>query len=76
MVQLGQQYNNMKVTDKQLEKIKAAYQSVEQAQQAFNNYLKGIADAIGVDDTKQYNFDFKNGEFKEVKNDTDSNIQD
>lgn len=64
----------MKVNNKQLEKIKAAYQQVEQAQQAFNNYLKGIADAIGVDDTKQYNFDFKTGEF--IENETDSKVQD
>jgi hypothetical protein len=66
----------MKVNNKQLEKIKAAYKNVEQAQVSFNNYLKGVADAIGVDDSKQYNFDFETGEFKEVKNDTNSNVQD
>jgi hypothetical protein len=66
----------MKINEQQLKKVKAAYQQVEQAQMAFNNYLKGIGDAIGLDETKQYNFDFEKGEFKEVKNESNSNIQD
>lgn len=59
----------MKLTDKQKEKIKAKYEALQQAQQAFNNYLQGVGDAVGLDESKQWNFDFQTFEFKEVEKD-------
>lgn len=58
----------MKLTDKQKQKIKAKYEALQQAQLAFNNYLQGVGDAVGLDESKQWNFDFESMEFKEVEN--------
>lgn len=58
----------MKLTDKQKQKIKAKYEALQQAQLAFNNYLQGVGDAVGLDESKKWNFDFESMEFKEVEN--------
>ena len=59
----------IKPSKKQAEKIAEKYREVEQAQKAFNNYLQGVGDMLELDASKQWNYDFKEGQFIEVKQD-------
>jgi hypothetical protein len=56
-----------KPNKQQQEKIIKKQEQVEIAQLALNNYLEGVADNCNLDPKKKWNYDFKTGEFKEVK---------
>lgn len=58
----------IKITDKQLAKVKELHKNVQLAQMVRDTYLEACGSELNPD--KKWDFDFNTGEFKEIKNDT------